>query len=92
MDIDIHSETSNDIDSLNVGQQEEAIIKKLPANDPDKCSASIPSSRDDDGGSLTNLDCASSKMSHPSRTLYYPSLEKCVTLESDLQVNTLLFS
>ena len=28
----------------------------------------------------------SSKVPTPSRTLYYPSLEKCVTLETDLQV------
>lgn len=28
---------------------------------------------------------ASKVVSHPSRTLYYPSLDKCVTLETDLQ-------
>ena len=26
------------------------------------------------------------KTSHPTRTLYYPTLEKCLSLESDLQV------
>lgn len=35
----------------------------------------------------TNCDNIISKVvSHPSRTLYYPSLDKCVTLEADLQV------
>lgn len=32
-----------------------------------------------------------SKVPTPSRTLYYPSLEKCITLETDLQVLQLLF-
>lgn len=34
----------------------------------------------------TNYDNISKVVSHPSRTLYYPSLDKCVTLEADLQV------
>ncbi|XP_046452687.1 protein brunelleschi-like isoform X2 [Daphnia pulex] len=33
----------------------------------------------------TNYDNISKVVSHPSRTLYYPSLDKCVTLEADLQ-------
>ena len=34
---------------------------------------------------------ATQKISHPTRTLYYPSLDKCSSLESDLQVLILFY-
>jgi hypothetical protein len=35
-----------------------------------------------------NFDgCSGYKIAHPTRTLYYPNLEKCLSLESDLQVD-----
>lgn len=33
---------------------------------------------------------ANQKITHPTRTLYYPSLDKCSSLESDLQVQILI--
>lgn len=36
--------------------------------------------------SSANVEKILCKVSHPARTLYYPSLDKCVTLETDLQV------
>lgn len=61
----------------------------------------LPPSNDSDGRTLSSgpsrigsidevpftLEGNQSKMSHPTRTLYYPNLEKCVSLEADLQVN-----
>jgi hypothetical protein len=63
----------------------------LPSlNDPEKAVSSSICRQDsfDETPTTTNLDNITSKVvSHPSRTLYYPSLDKCVTLETDLQVN-----
>lgn len=64
----------------------------------------LPPSSDSDGRTLSSgpsrigsidevpiaLEGNQSKMSHPTRTLYYPNLEKCVSLEADLQVNLLI--
>ena len=59
----------------------------LPSgNNSDKPASCEGSSRDSIDEAPSGLDPIASKVPHPSRTLYYPSLDKCVTLEADLQV------
>lgn len=45
-----------------------------------------PVCRDNDDHHQSNPENITCKVPHPSRTLYYPSLDKCITLETDLQV------
>ena len=63
-------------------------IPNLPSSDD--CGTtyidSTPTGHDSIDEPSPNLDSSPHKISHPTRTLYYPSLEKCVTLEADLQV------
>ena len=74
------------IKNLNI-QNEATCVPSF--NDPVK-SISCAAGRQDtpyETPTTTNLDNITSKVvSHPSRTLYYPSLDRCVTLETDLQV------
>lgn len=44
------------------------------------------------GETASSVDGNRSMISHPTRTLYYPVLEKCVSLESDIQVSCVVFS
>lgn len=66
-------------------------IPHLPAAD-DSADSPVSSlnsmNRESIDESVSNYDFSSSsgKISHPTRTLYYPSLDKCTSLESDLQV------
>lgn len=50
------------------------------------CDISHQDSFNETSTSINYDNIISKVVSHPSRTLYYPSLDKCVTLEADLQV------
>lgn len=56
------------------------------AEGPRSSSISDHDSFDETPTAMNISNIASKVVSHPSRTLYYPSLDKCVTLETDLQV------
>ena len=61
-----------------------------PSGDAQSANKSIGSTstgRDSIDEVAPNSDSPLNKLSHPTRTLYYPSLDKCMSLEADLQVN-----
>jgi len=59
-----------------------------PSGDAQSANKSIGSTstgRDSIDEVAPNSDSPLNKLSHPTRTLYYPSLDKCMSLEADLQ-------
>jgi len=69
-------------------------IPNLPSSPAENQSTGLDAEATDDinetreGPIAVNFDgSAGYKIAHPTRTLYYPNLEKCLSLESDLQVN-----
>ena len=73
-------------------------IPNLPSSHAENQSSGLDAEATDDinetraGPTAINFDgSAGYKIAHPTRTLYYPNLDKCLSLESDLQVNVIYF-